>query len=247
MMARIARVAVFALAGLLAHAVGVLGVTLSVTNTNPLAPAAPLLLAWQNLPQPSPQDWIGVYSPAASLDPHWIGWLNLTSTDSWHTGSGTLNITMRDLRSDLQFRLFKAPPDAPSPLEPHTLPIPAGPPEAVSAVVTFAGSGRPQQLHLAMTSAASEMRIMWTTAALWPGSEVQYGRSSHMLTERAPAQWATYRQDQMCEAPANTTQGWRDPGSIYDAVMTHLSGGTTYYYRVRRRQFSVCSALIEPS
>lgn len=217
---------------LLARAALAGGVTLTVTNTNPLAPAAPFLVSWQGLPQPSPQDWIGIYSPAASPDDHWIGWLNLTSAPKWPSGSGTLNITLRDLRTDLQFRLFRAAPNAPPPLQPHPLPIPAGQPEAVSAVVSFAGGGRPQQLHLAMTAVPREMRVMWTCAALWAGSEVQYGRSSSELSERAPAQGDTYTQAQMCEAPANTSRGWRDPGFIYDAVMTDLSWGSKYFYRV---------------
>lgn len=226
------RLASVVLVALLSHAELVAGVELIVAPTNPLEPGDPLLLSWRDVSQPSARDWIGIYSPSTSPDTDWIGWFNLTGHPHWRTGSGTLNTTLRDLRSDYQFRLFAGSAATAPPSQPHALPAPVGPPEAVSAVVAFSARGGPQHLHLSLTSSPTEMRIMWTSAALWPGSEVQYGRDADDLSSSAPAEWATYKQEHMCEAPANTSQGWRDPGFIYDAVMTELRFGAKYFYRV---------------
>ncbi|KAM3225159.1 hypothetical protein ACQJBY_058100 [Aegilops geniculata] len=41
----------------------------------------------------------------------------------------------------------------------------------------------------------------------------------------------TYEQKQMCDALANDSLGWRDPGFIFDGVMTGLEPGRRYFYK----------------
>lgn len=43
---------------------------------------------------------------------------------------------------------------------------------------------------------------------------------------------ARYEKEDMCDAPANHSLGWRDPGWIFDALIKDLKGGVRYYYQV---------------
>ncbi|KMZ75028.1 hypothetical protein ZOSMA_11G00490 [Zostera marina] len=90
----------------------------------------------------------------------------------------------------------------------------------------------PEQVHLALTERENEMRVMWIT-----GNKdecfVEYGRRKEgKLEERIKAVLARYEISHMCDKPANTSIGWRDPGWVHDAAMTGLKRGTRYYYRV---------------
>jgi hypothetical protein len=42
----------------------------------------------------------------------------------------------------------------------------------------------------------------------------------------------TYEQKHMCDAPANDSVGWRDPGFVFDGLMKGLQPGRKYFYKV---------------
>lgn len=54
------------------------------------------------------------------------------------------------------------------------------------------------------------------------------GEWSHVTVARV----GRFEREDMCDAPANGSIGWRDPGWIHDGVMTHLKKGVRYYYQV---------------
>ena len=93
------------------------------------------------------------------------------------------------------------------------------------------GVGKPEQIHLAFEDGVNGMRVTFVAG---DGEErfVRYGERKERLGNSAPARGVRYEREHMCNAPANTTIGWRDPGWIFDAVMKNLNGGVKYYYQV---------------
>ncbi|KAJ0490783.1 putative phosphodiesterase I [Helianthus annuus] len=63
-------------------------------------------------------------------------------------------------------------------------------------------------------------------------SVVRYGLSSGQMDRVVRARVGRYEREDMCDAPANTSIGWRDPGFIHDGVMVGLEGGKRYFYKV---------------
>lgn len=61
---------------------------------------------------------------------------------------------------------------------------------------------------------------------------VRYGDREDRLDGVAKAGVGRYEREDMCEAPANESVGWRDPGWIHDGVMRKLKKGVRYYYQV---------------
>lgn len=78
----------------------------------------------------------------------------------------------------------------------------------------------PQQLHLALTGKASEMRITWVTKAVVTQPIVVYGPGAMNLYSFATT--STYDK--------GTFIPWI--GWVHTAIMTGLSPDTTYYYQV---------------
>lgn len=95
------------------------------------------------------------------------------------------------------------------------------------------GHKEPLQVHIVSTAKASEMRVMWVSAAVQTPA-VFYGASPSALTKSAIATGDSYLASDMCHAPATTvmSQNYRDPGVMYAAVMTDLAPEATYYYKV---------------
>lgn len=75
------------------------------------------------------------------------------------------------------------------------------------------------------------MRVIFLTG---DGSKrlVKYGSDEDELDEISLAEVRRYERSDMCDAPANASIGWRDPGFIHDAVMRNLKSGKRYFYRV---------------
>ena len=91
-------------------------------------------------------------------------------------------------------------------------------------------SGRgPEQIHLALTGREGEMRVMFV-AEDPKERHVRYGeKEGEWEGDVAVARVWRYEREDMCHAPANESVGWRDPGWIFDAVMSNLKGGVKYY------------------
>ncbi|GLD96818.1 hypothetical protein PINS_up005501 [Pythium insidiosum] len=189
---------------------------------------------------PGVADWIGVYcfdsragNPA--IDREYIDWqwVNAstpikTETDADSSALGrskTWRLTfgpMVNFRCDWQFRYFQTIGSA----QYNKL--------GASSVVRFAkGDTEPLQVRLAMTGEPSEMRVMWVSGAV-DDAHVQFGSDPKKLTSRVKATGSTYTAADICQAPANieAAQAFRDPGMIYEAVITGLVPGKSYYYRV---------------
>lgn len=54
-----------------------------------------------------------------------------------------------------------------------------------------------------------------------------------------------YEREDMCDAPANESVGWRDPGWVHDGVMTGLKNGKRYYYQVLLTPFNLSVPVLE--
>lgn len=75
------------------------------------------------------------------------------------------------------------------------------------------------------------MRVMYVT---WDPKEsyVKYGEREEKMEGLVVARAKRYEREHMCDAPANQSVGWRDPGYIHDALITGLKKGKRYYYKV---------------
>lgn len=91
---------------------------------------------------------------------------------------------------------------------------------------------------MAFTDRNDEMRVMFVTSD-GKKSFVRYGVTEDRMDARALTEVRTYEREDMCDSPANDSVGWRDPGFIHDGVMTNLTKGKRYYYKVKKRQNEV--------
>ncbi|XAR65255.1 Phosphodiesterase I [Bertholletia excelsa] len=189
---------------------------------------------WSGIDSPSKFDWLGIYSPPDAASENFIGYFFLSSSPTWQSGSGSITVPLVNLRSNYQFRIFQwtdAEVDPSRHDEDHN-PLPGTKHLlANSGEVGFATGRGPEQVHLAFTDREDEMRVMFVTH---DGKEsfVKYGRREDRL-DRVVGTWVgRYEREDMCDAPANESLGWRDPGFIHDGVMTNLNKGKRYYYKV---------------
>ncbi|XP_038972698.1 probable inactive purple acid phosphatase 2 [Phoenix dactylifera] len=191
-------------------------------------------IQWSGVPSPSPLDWIGIYSPPDSRDDHFVGYLFLNSSPSWPSGAGALHLPLANLRSNYSFRLFRWTADEvnyrhhdhdqnPLPGTRHRL--------AVSEEVGFERAAGPDQIHLSFTDGEDEMRVMFVTGD-GTQSFVRYGIEEGSLDQLVETAVRRYERKDMCDSPANSSLGWRDPGFIHDGVMKSLKRGKRYYYKV---------------
>ncbi|CAM6012611.1 unnamed protein product [Sphagnum balticum] len=190
-------------------------------------------VTWAGIKSPSHYNWVGVYNPAESSDHHFIGYimLKLASTE-WASGKGWFTLQLVNIRAPYEFRLFEGYP-SPKKLkdfEGNVLPSVQGR-WAVSTKVEFYNYNEPMHIHLALTSNANEMRVMFVTKDQLR-SFVRYGRKETQLDLSTEATSLTYHRSDMCDYPANSPIFWRDPGFIHNVVLKGLDGGKRYYYQV---------------
>ncbi|XWS23116.1 hypothetical protein CRYUN_Cryun29cG0093700 [Craigia yunnanensis] len=208
---------------------------LTVTPKTLSKPGDQVLIQWSGIDSPSRLDWLGLYSPPDSTHENFIGYKFLSSSPNWESGSGSISLPLTYLRSNYSFRIFRwteseVNPNLhdqdhnPLPGTKHLL--------AESEKVGFDSGRGPEQIHLALTGREGEMRVMFV-AEDPEERHVRYGeKEGEWEGGAAVAHAGRYEREDMCHAPANESVGWRDPGWIFDAVMSGLKGGVKYYYQV---------------
>uniref|UniRef100_A0A166EBS0 Purple acid phosphatase N-terminal domain-containing protein n=1 Tax=Daucus carota subsp. sativus TaxID=79200 RepID=A0A166EBS0_DAUCS len=194
----------------------------------------PVTIKWSGVDAPSELDWVGIYSPPNSSKDHYIGYFNLSKSETWQSGSGSLTFPLVNLRSNYQFRIFRWFESEVNPKHrdhDHN-PIPGTKHLLVESEELGFEPGRgPEQVHLALTGQDGEMRVMFVTH---DGKEsfVKYGSSQDDMDRVVGTKVVRYEKEHMCDYPANHSIGWRDPGFIHDGVMKDLKKGKKYYYKV---------------
>ncbi|CAN1152774.1 Probable inactive purple acid phosphatase 2 [Linum perenne] len=209
--------------------------TLTVTPPHLNRSGDIITVAWSNVDTPSKLDWLGIYSPPSSPHDHFIGYKFLSSSSGWESGSGSLSIPITNLRSNYSFRIFRWTEDQidaklhdqddnPLPGTKHLL-------AESENVVGFGFGNGPEQIHLAFTDLVEEMRVMFLTG---DGDErkVRWGEKDGAWDYETVARVGRYEKEDMCDSPANSSVGWRDPGWIHDGIMKGLKQGFRYYYQV---------------
>ncbi|KAF8021212.1 hypothetical protein BT93_G1598 [Corymbia citriodora subsp. variegata] len=188
-------------------------------------------------PNPSDDDWIGVFSPAnfsAStclpehqhvFEPHLCSapikyhYANYSSPAYLSMGKGSLKFQLINQRSDFSFALFSGGTDKPKLM-------------AVSNTVAFANPKAPVYPRLAQGKEWNEMTLTWTSGYGIAEAEpfVEWGHQGGQKM-RSPAGTLTFDRSSMCGAPARTV-GWRDPGFIHTSFLKELWPNSVYDYRL---------------
>ncbi|KAE8710185.1 putative inactive purple acid phosphatase 9 [Hibiscus syriacus] len=194
-----------------------------------------VLIQWSGIDSPSKFDWLGLYSPPDSAHDNFIGYKFLSSSPTWKSGSGSISLPLTSLRSNYTFRIFRWTESEvdpgfhdqdhnPLPGTKHLL--------AESEAVSFESGRGPEQIHLSLTGRDGEMRVMFVAGD--PEERyVRYGeKEGEWGTDVEVARVGRYDREDMCHAPANQSVGWRDPGWIFDAVLSGLKDRVKYYYQV---------------
>jgi acid phosphatase type 7 len=211
--------------------------TLTATPANLSSSEQQITLRWSGLPDPDGLDYVGIYSPPSSRDFDFLGYLFLNGSTTWRTGSGELTLPrLPNLRAPYQFRLFRWPAKEYSyhHVDHDRNPLPHGKHRvAVSGEVVVGDPASPEQVHLSFADRADEMRVMFVCG---DGGKrvVRYGldKEGKDWTE-VGTEVTTYEQKHMCDSPANSSVGWRDPGFVFDGLMAGLEPGKRYFYKVK--------------
>ncbi|EES16213.1 hypothetical protein BDA96_08G155000 [Sorghum bicolor] len=191
-------------------------------------------------PNPSSDDWIGVFSPAnfsaAICEPEnkrqyppvlctapiKYQFANFTNDGYNKTGKGYLKLQLINQREDFSFALFSG-----GLLKPKLI--------AVSNKVAFANPKAPVYPRLAQGKSWNEMTVTWTSG--YDITEavpfVEWGEKGGRRF-LAPAGTLTFDRNSMCGAPARTV-GWRHPGYIHTSYLKDLWPDSPYTYRLGHR------------
>ncbi|KAM0937488.1 putative phosphodiesterase I [Dioscorea sansibarensis] len=188
-------------------------------------------------PNPSSDDWIGVFSPAnfsASVcapenekvypptlctSPIKFQYANYKDNGYNKTGKGSLKLLLINQREDFSFALFSGGFSNPKLV-------------AVSNTVTFAYPKAPVYPRLAQGKSWDEMTVTWTSGYSVDEATpfVEWVAQGGTPT-RSPAGTLTISRSSMCGAPARTV-GWRDPGYIHTSFLKDLWPNMKYAYRL---------------
>lgn len=180
-------------------------------------------VSWENVSNPDKGDWIGIYSPptadVSSIAP--VKYQLASSSPSHGTsGSGTLRFNLVNMRSNYSFAFFRNGTDYP----------------VLAAIsqdtVSFINPNEPLGGHIALygPECPNCMRVSWTSSHAALG-KVKWGKVGSDPSEARynKAVGTTYKREDMCGAPANST-GFRDPGMFQTAGLSPLEPDTEYYY-----------------
>ncbi|KAF1871010.1 hypothetical protein Lal_00020744 [Lupinus albus] len=191
-------------------------------------------------PEPSIDDWVGVFSPAnfdsesCPATQNDVGYVetpyvctapikymyaNHSSSNYIKTGKATLKFQLINQRADFSFALFSGGLSNPNLV-------------AVSNKISFVNPKAPVYPRLALGKSWDEMTVTWTSG--YDIDEaipfVQWGPSGERKT-RSPAGTLTFSRNSMCGEPARTV-GWRDPGFIHTSFLKELWPNQRYTYRL---------------
>lgn len=210
---------------------GALALTFEVSPTLLKYSNSNITLQWKDLISSSKSDWIGIYNPADSDDNHYIGYILLSSYSEWAQGSGQWTMPLINMREPYQFRLFTNK-TLNATIKNQELSLPSTSHRlAVSENVNFENFNEPTQVHLSLASGNEKMNVMFVTRDPIK-SYVRYGSNNNKLDLQMETSFLTYRQSDMCDSPANSSYGWREPGYMHNAMMDNLGPGQLYYYQV---------------
>lgn len=120
----------------------IFGATLTATPGAISHSPTEVTLKWEGVSFPTEYDWIGIYSPPDSYSYNWVGYVYVTKSETWSTGSGNITLRLPNMRMSYEFRYFH-------PFADYT--------SAISNEVT-ADKTYPTQIHLSLTNNPSEMR-----------------------------------------------------------------------------------------
>lgn len=191
-------------------------------------------------PNPSNDDWIGVFSPAnfssetcpsenskeipplLCTAPIKYQYANYSNSDYKNTGAGSLKLQLINQRSDFSFALFSG-----GLLNPKLV--------AVSNKISFLNPNAPVYPRLAQGKTWNEMTVTWTSGYGIDVAEpfVEWGPKGGDWI-RSPAGTLTFDRNSMCGAPARSV-GWRDPGFIHTSFLKDLWPNSLYRYKLGHR------------
>jgi hypothetical protein len=190
-------------------------------SPNKLKQSGDWIVVKYSAPNPSNDDWIGVFSPStvdiSTSSPVKYQLANF-SQDYIQNGWGFQKFSIVNMHSDVVLVLFRNGTQHP---------VFA----AKSEVITFENPEEPLQGHIALTQNQREIRVMWNTGYNVGQQYVKYGTSSNSYTHTVLAgESVTYTPNDLCGSPAKD-YGWKNPGLLHNAVLKNLIPGTRYYYR----------------
>lgn len=179
-------------------------------------------VTWTNVPQPSKDDWIGLWvlwnSSSIYPDKHAPIKFQFCSKSETHltTGSGKFQFYMVNMRSPFQFGLLRGGFEKPVLV-------------ANSTTVRFANNHVPLQIHYALTKKSTELMMTFVTLAN-NSAEVKWGQVSGHLDNVRKANYSVYRESDMCDSPAKD-YGFMRPDTINTVLIDGLTPGAKYYYQ----------------
>ncbi|KAJ8646108.1 hypothetical protein MRB53_007856 [Persea americana] len=196
-------------------------------------------------PNPSEDDWVGVFSPAnfnSSTCPPESGntkeqppficsapikyqYANYSNPSYIKRGKSLLKFLMINQRADFSFALFSGGLSNPKLV-------------AVSNIISFVNPKAPVYPRLAQGKSWNEMTVTWTSGynTLEAVPFVEWGMQGE-LQKRTPAGTLTFDRNSMCGAPARTV-GWRHPGFIHTSFLKDLWPNSAYTYKLGHRLFN---------
>ncbi|CAL4898421.1 unnamed protein product [Urochloa decumbens] len=187
-------------------------------------------------PNPSNDDWIGVFSPSGFSSeicqpeswmdlppflctaPIKFQYANFTNDAYNKSGKGSLRMQLINQRADFAFALFSGGLSAPKLI-------------AVSNKVTFENPKAPVYPRLAQGKSWNESPGQVDTTSRRHYHEWGPKGGHQMLS---PAGTLTFGRNSMCGSPARTV-GWRDPGYIHTSFLKELWPDALYTYRLGHR------------
>ena len=184
-----------------------------------------IVVAFSNIPNPTLDDWVGLFCPQSANDTNYLDWVSVThltrkKTQAPTSGEGIM--TLRDTRDTCEYRYFsKLSGGGYSKV-------------ATSNSVAFE-TNQPVHGHIALTGDITEMRVHFISSTDSAKPFVYYGTSAlQPNTNRVYGRTHTYTNTDMCGSPANTTVGegggYIPPGFMHEVLLTHLTPGKRYFY-----------------